>query len=200
MKLHSPTVGPIVGYTTPTQTRMMIRGVPERDTTGFRRCFGVVRWRPAGSEEWSDPVFNKLSPNFDMTGVLVLDKLKPDTDYEYQAGWFFAEAELERIQSLAATQIEWLGATLRFRSGTVDAAASRSYVVGSCRYLLRLFGGTFFDDRGDKTFRSVLEQIDKTKQPLDALLMIGDQIYADDLNVLSPDTRIDQYLDRMALT
>jgi len=70
--------------------------------------------------------------------------------------------------------------------------------VGSCRYLLRLFGGSFFDSRGDKTFYSVLDQIDNKTNPqqVDALIMVGDQIYADDLNFLAPDTSIDQYLER----
>lgn len=61
--------------------------------------------------------------------------------------------------------------------------------------MLRLFGGNWFDDRGDKVFRSINAQIDAGMN-LDALLMIGDQIYADDLNVIAPDTRVDQFLER----
>jgi len=175
---------------------MLIRGEVERSGTDFRRCFAVVRWKRTTGKSWSDPLFNKLSPNFDMTGVLVLDNLSPDTEYEYQAGWFFADAELDKIQELTEKQIEWPESSVRFKTGTTKRSAGRSYVVGSCRYLLRLFGGTIFDDRGDKTFRSVLEQIDEKSMPVDAVLMIGDQIYADDLNVLSPDTRLDQFLDR----
>lgn len=196
MKLSSPTVGPIIGYTTPTQCRMLIRGEPEREASGFRRCFAVVRWRPVSSTKWMGPLFNKLSPNFDMTGILVLNDLSAETEYEYQAGWFFADAELEKIQVLTQQQIEWPAEALRFKTSTASANTARSYVVGSCRYLLRLFGGTFFDDRGDKTFRTVLEQIDGQSMPVDALLMIGDQIYADDLSVVSPDARLDQFLER----
>src|SRR5258706_12664786 len=132
MKLSAPTVGPIIGYTTPTQSRMLIRGAPERAGNEMRRCFGVVRWKPTARKSWSDPLFNKLSPNFDMTGVLVLDDLSPDTEYEYQAGWFFADAELEKIQELTEKQVEWPEETTRFKTATANRQAARAYVVGSC--------------------------------------------------------------------
>lgn len=199
MKINVPTVGPIVGYTTVNQSRIFLRGMDERQGEGFRRCFGVVRWKPAGSKTWSNPLFNKLSPNFDMTGVFVIDGLSANSEYEYQAGWFFADSELDKVQGITHDQLEWPeqpdDLKMKFKTSTEDAKAPRSYIVGSCRYLLRLFGGAWFDDRGDKAFRSVLEQIER-QIPVDALLMIGDQIYADDLNFVSPDTRPDQFLDR----
>lgn len=196
MKLNEPTVGPIIGYTTANQSRIFVRGQLERVESGFRRCFAVIRWRRLNRNKgWSEPLFNKLSPNFDMTGVLVLDGLSPDTDYEYQVGWFFAEAELDNVKALTEADIEW-PASRHFRTSVSNKRAARSFVVGSCRYLLRLFGGTFYDDRGDKVFRSVLEQISKKNMPVHGLLMIGDQIYADDLNFVSPDTRLDQFLER----
>ena len=52
-----------------------------------------------------------------------------------------------------------------------------------------------FDGRGDKTFRSILRQIEDGRA-LDKLLMIGDQIYADDLKVIAQDEKVDQYLSR----
>ncbi len=67
-----------------------------------------------------------------------------------------------------------------------------SFIFGSCRYLLRLFGGLWFDERGDKTFRSILNQI-KDNIHTDQLLMVGDQIYADDLNFFIPDENLDEY-------
>ncbi len=199
MKIQVPTIGPIIGYTTPNQTRIFLRGKDERQGTEFQRCFGAVRWRVADSKDWTRPIFNKLSPNFDMTGVFVLDGLSPSTKYEYQAGWFYADSELEMVQILDERQLEWPdqtdGSQMSFRTSTLDINVARSYVVGSCRYLLRLFGGAWFDDRGDKVFRSILQQIEEELH-IDALLMIGDQIYADDLNFVSPDTRLDQFLER----
>ena len=203
MKIQLPTVGPIVGYTTERQARVFFRGDALADAGQIRRCFGAVRWRRAGTQAWSEPVFNKLSPNFDMTGVFVLSKLAAMTHYEYQAGWFCADAELDQLQGLAALQLEWPDVKLPYavhmlRTGTAETRAPRAYVFGSCRYLLRLFGGSWFDDRGDKVFRSILAQIHDAKapRPIDALLMLGDQIYADDLDFLSPDTKVDQFLAR----
>jgi alkaline phosphatase D len=79
-----------------------------------------------------------------------------------------------------------------FRTAAEDKGQSRSFVFGSCRYLLRLFGGSWFDNRGDKTFRSILRQMDQGAQT-DILLMLGDQIYADDMNFIDPDQSVDEY-------
>ena len=200
MKVNLPTVGPILGFTTHDQARLFLRGVDERHGTELRRCFGVVRWKRASSNTWSKPLYNKLSPNFDMTGVFALQGLSKATKYDYQAGWFFAEAELDKIQGLDEKLLEWADPDNKngwsFTTGTPDPNAARSYIVGSCRYLLRLFGGSWFDDRGDKAFRSVLEQIEEKGMPVHGLLMVGDQIYADDLNFLAPDARMDEFLQR----
>lgn len=102
MKVSTPTVGPIVGHTTHDQARIFLRGELQWEGSTIRRCFGVVRWKAKNAKNWSAPLFNKLSPNFDMTAVLVLEDLAPKTRYEYQCGWFIADAELEKIQELSA--------------------------------------------------------------------------------------------------
>jgi len=58
--------------------------------------------------------------------------------------------------------------------------------------LLRLFGGTWLDSCSDKTFRSILRQIEQGTQT-DMVLMLGDQICADDLGFISPDQSLDAY-------
>lgn len=68
-------------------------------------------------------------------------------------------------------------------------------MFGSWRYLFKLFGASLFGDRGDKTFRSIREQIDAGRRT-GQVLMLGDQIYADDLNFLLPDRRVDEYFRR----
>lgn len=194
MKIVPPTLGPILGYTTATDARLWIRGDFQPAPDGYRRAFGVARLRKAGATKWGDPLYVKLPPHFDMTGVVVFPDLTADTDYEYQAGWFFAETSLTNLDE--TQELEWPGtAPVGFRTGTTKTTAARSYVVGSCRYLLRLFGGTIFDDRGDKAFRSVLEQIEKGNRT-DGVIMMGDQIYADDLNFLGADVTIDDFLTR----
>lgn len=197
MKIHKPTVGPIVGYAWGEQARIWLRGDFQKTPEGYRRCFGVIRLRAKGATSFGDPKFVKLPPHFDMTGVCVFTNLQPETMYEYQAGWFFAETELANLDE--TQDLDWAEVQspyLSFRTGSTNHLQPRSYVFGSCRYLLRLFGGEFFDERGDKAFRSILEQIDKNNQQIDAVIMAGDQIYADDLSVLSPDDAIDEYLAR----
>ncbi|MDP3290754.1 MAG: alkaline phosphatase D family protein [Sulfuricurvum sp.] len=194
MKLTSPTLGPIVGHTTSNEARIWFRGeFQDALIEGtYRRCFGVVRWREKG-KDWNKHKVGKLSPNFDMTGVFSIQGLVPKTIYEYQCGWLFVESELDAISQ--SINFNWSDVDLfNFKSATDNYTSTNSFIVGSCRYLLKLFGGKFFDDRGDKTFRSILEQHENN--PIDAVLMIGDQIYADDLNFIAPDKRIDQFFER----
>jgi alkaline phosphatase D len=194
MKIEAPTVGPLLGYTTESQARIWLRGDFQVVNGGYRRAFAAVRLRVKGAAKFGEPQFVPLLPHFDMTGVSVFTKLKEATAYEYQAGWFFAEMNLENLD--AAQALDWGAiAPVGFMTGTAKATAARAYVVGSCRYLLRLFGGAVWDDRGDKCFRSMQEQMEAGRG-IDGLVMMGDQIYADDLNVMGQDKSIDDYLSR----
>ncbi|MEQ1794452.1 MAG: alkaline phosphatase D family protein [Nitrospira sp.] len=197
MKIRRPTVGPIVGHASGGQSRVWLRGEFQKTPDGYGRCFGVVRLRIQGDSSFGDPIFVKLPPYFDMTGVCVFSGLQPDTVYEYQAGWFFAETELANLD---ATQgLDWTDVqlpALTFRTGSINSEQPRSYAFGSCRYLLRLFGGAFFDERGDKVFRSILDQHSSGTSQIHAVIMAGDQIYADDLNFVSPDDATDEYFTR----
>jgi alkaline phosphatase D len=170
---------------------------------GPRRTFGVARIQPASSSRFRQPVFFKMNPNFDMTGVVMFDDLSPETGYVYQMGYIFSDLDLEDLGP--DYPLDWSGighaigrsigpgtGAAEFRTGATDETRPRSFVFGSCRYLLRLFGGLWFDSRGDKTFRSILRQIDGGTQT-DLLVMLGDQIYADDLNVIAPDETLDEY-------
>lgn len=195
MKLQAPTVGPIVGYTTPDATRIWLRGELHRSGDGYRRAFGAVRIRAVGARSWSAPVFTKLQPHFDMTGICALTGLTPLTAHEYQAGWFFSDKELTDCGPQMA--LDWSAAgTGSVRTAAPPGETARRYAVGSCRYLMRLFGGTLFDERGDKTFRTILEHHESADGRLDGLVMLGDQIYADDLAALGADRSVDDYLSR----
>jgi alkaline phosphatase D len=191
MKIHPLTVGPIVGATTGNAVHLWGRGMLELVAGGPRRCFGVARLRATGQSAYDQPRFCKMNPNFDMTGIVVFDELIPATRYDYQFGCFFSDFDLDMLTP--DTAIDWSEAsTSSFTTATDDTDQPLSFVFGSCRYLLRLFGGAWFDTRGDKTFRSILDQIN-AGQPTAQILMLGDQIYADDLNFLAPDTTLDQY-------
>lgn len=195
MKLSEPTVGPIVGYTTASQSRIWFRGQFEAlGESGYRRCFGALRWRRKGERKWSGPIVNKMSPNFDMSCVMAPGPLMAETDYEYQVGWVTLDASLEKLVAMQASLLEWPDTLYTFRSASSADERPRSYVVGSCRYLLKTFFGDIFDDRGDKIFKSIDEQ--SRQSPIDGVMMVGDQIYADDLNFLSPDTCLPEFLKR----
>jgi alkaline phosphatase D len=193
LKVLPLTLGPIVGATTPTSVRLFGRAALELTSKGLRRAFGVARIKPGGGR-FRKPLFFKMNPSFDMTGIVVFDSLEPNRVHEYQMGYIFSEAELENLGG--AFPLEWDKASRSsFRTATDDAQASRSYVLGSCRYLLRMFGGAWFDARGDKVFEAILRQIGEG-MATDGLLFVGDQIYADDLGVLFPDRLLDDYLQR----
>ena len=191
MQILRLTVGPILGATTDQSARVWGRGVLEPTPIGPRRCFGVARVRPEPSSHFRQPIFFKMNPNFDMTGVVQFDDLEAERVYQYQVGCFFSDLELQDLTP--DFPLDWSGIPIiAFRTAATDPTRPRSFVFGSCRYLLRLFGGTWFDTRGDKTFRSVLSQVDAGVET-NLVLMLGDQIYADDLNVISPDQSVDEY-------
>ena len=190
MIIKEPTVGPIIGWTTTNFVRLWARG----DESSSNRTFGVARIRKSGVEKFGNAKVFKMMPVFDFTGIVEFDGLSTNQSYDYQIGHIFADGEPDDI--LVSSRDDWSDAA----NGTFETAVSNttdntSFIFGSCRYLLRLFGGSLFDGRGDKTFRSINRQIDAGK-PTDLLLMVGDQIYADDLNFLGPDNQADEFLSR----
>lgn len=195
MKLNMPTVGPILGYTSHSENRVWFRGKFEStDELSYKRCFGLMRYKEPDSATWSKPLFNKMSANFDMSCVLAIQNLKADTLYEYQVGWLFVDAELDKINSIDADLFEWPNSSFLFKTASKTKSKARSYVVGSCRYLLKTFGFEIFDDRGDKIFKSILNMHENNK--IDGMVMMGDQIYADDLSFVKPDVKLSEFLLR----
>ncbi len=194
--INALSVGPIVGHADVDHVRLWGRGEYERTASGRpRRCFGIARIRKDDSQsDFGSPRYFKMNPNFDMTGVVIFPDLEPDTHYRYQMGWFFSDKELDELNT--GTQWDWHNSNRgEFRTASPDNRAEREFIFGSCRFLLRLFGGNWFDSRGDKTFRSILEQMVEGER-IDKLLMLGDQIYADDVKFPSADSRVDEFLNR----
>ena len=195
MKLHPLTVGPIVGETTPTRARIWGRGMAHIIEGQPRRCFGALRFRKKETEQWSDPLTFKMNPNFDLTGIAILDRLKPEQRYEYQIGYYFSDSEL--MDEIFA-ETDWEGVSGgQFLTASANKKKARTLVIGSCRYLLKTFLGDFFDDRGDKIFKSVFQDIIQEEGvEVHQLIMMGDQIYADDLNAFNPDKSVSQFYQR----
>ena len=193
LQLKKLTVGPIVGETTPTRVRVWGRGAAHVIEGQPRRCFGAIRYRKGGTSGWSRVQIFKMNPNFDLTGIAIINRLQPETRYEYQMGYFFSDGEIQDVQF---GESDWTQASEgKFLTASGNDRKPRTFVIGSCRYLLKTWLGDFFDDRGDKTFRSILRQIQEGTD-VHQLIMMGDQIYADDLNVWNPDKTIGQFYQR----
>ncbi len=178
------TVGPIVGHTTATSVRLWGRGEDVRRGEAFKRCFGIAQLLDAKGAILNTRWF-PMRPGFDFTGVVEFEGLTPGTAYQYRIGFTFNEKEPDELpDDVAATSLKPL-TVYGFRTMPAENDKRTSFVFGSCSYLLRLFGGFFFDDRGDKTFRSIRDQAEGLRT--DFTLMLGDQIYADDMNAVFPD-------------
>ena len=179
--MENPTVGPIVGYTTPAQTRILVRGAPSHKEA----VFAGIRHREAGTDAWSAGVFSQLSDQYDLSEVLVLDGLSADTPYEYQAGWFTAPHPDDTPQPFKHGALQWPSTVYRFKSASPTRHRTHRYVVGSCRYLRLTLGSPARPEQGDRIFAAI--QALNATTPLDGLLMVGDQVYVDDLNIVAPD-------------
>jgi len=179
--VEKPTVGPIVGYTTPEHARIFLRGAKDpRDSV-----FAGIRHRKAGTQQWSEGVYSALSDTYDMSDTLVLHGLSADTQYEYQAGWFTTSHPGHTPETVKQIALQWPSTIYQFKSASTQRDRVHRYVVGSCRYLRLTLGVPSRPDLGDKVFNAI--NAVKATSPLDGVLMVGDQVYVDDLNVVAPD-------------
>ena len=179
--MNRPTVGPILGYTTPHQARIFLRGATSTDYP----VFAGIRHRKRGEQLWSAGVYSKLNGEYDMSDTLVLDNLDADSPYEYQAGWFNTTHPDHTPETVAKIALEWPETVYTFKTASTERNRVRRYVVGSCRYLRLTLGVPSAPELGDAIFSAI--QSLAARQPLDGLLMVGDQVYVDDLNIVAPD-------------
>mmetsp|Transcript_10519 Transcript_10519/g.16138 ORF Transcript_10519/g.16138 Transcript_10519/m.16138 type:complete len:480 (-) Transcript_10519:104-1543(-) len=181
------TVGPILGAVAPDSARVWGRGGE------VERCLGVarIRCRLDGDEaEYSDSRFVNMKPHFDWTGVFVFPKLLPLTKYEYQIGWIEPVITPEGNLEVDMSALDWSGIKSHiFSTASDERQHLRSFVFGSCQYKLKFSKGKYSDDRGDKIFKCIGQQFDAGMQT-DALLMLGDQIFADGI-----EKNVDAYCD-----
>lgn len=194
MQVQPLTVGPILGHTSIELVRIFGRAELAIDAGRPRKAHGVIRYRKVGDSSFSAPLYCKMNPNFDLTGVFVLTGLAENTLYQYQMGWFYSEVDSADLD--VAKVLDWQRIdTVEFRTAVRNSSTARTLVFGSCRYVLRLFGSAWWDDRGDRAFKSILQQI-ANGEPVHQLIMCGDQIYADDLKFIGADDALDEYNQR----
>ena len=132
MDVKPLTVGPIVGETTPKRVRIWGRGDTQVIDGAPRRCFGVIRWKEYGATKYLKYRYFKMNPNFDMTGIAVIESLKPKTYYEYEVGYFYSDVELS---DATANDVGWEDASYGyFKTASDSKSDARTIVIGSCRY------------------------------------------------------------------
>jgi alkaline phosphatase D len=181
MKLNTPIVGPILGHTTHNEARIMLAGATSNTT-----ALAVIRYRRTGELKWSAPHFSELPANDDTTGVVILTNLQSSMKYTYQAGWCIP-ASSTKPQDIA---FAWPEQEHTFWTVSAKSDIKRSYIIGSCRYLNLTANGAVDPQRGDRVFKVMADQNLRT----DGLVMVGDQIYADDLNFAFPDRKLSDFL------
>ena len=188
--MFKPTVGPILGHTTPHRARIFLRGAPQNEDP----VFAALRYRRRGDPHWTPGPLSKLSAARDMCDVLTLDDLAEDTAYDYQAGWFSTMNPVHTVDSVAELPLQWPREVYALRTPSKDLARPRAYIVGSCRYLRMTAGIPLMPQWGDRIFGAIRELAEQAEPPISALLMTGDQVYVDDLNVIAPDREYEDIL------
>jgi alkaline phosphatase D len=188
--MFKPTVGPIIGHTTTNHVRIFLRGEHQDDSL----VFAGIRYRREGEVRWSQGVFSKLSILRDMSDVIALNDLSTDTEYEYQAGWFSPMSPVHTVETVQELPLQWPRETYRFRTQSSKTKTPRAYIVGSCRYLRMTAGVPSAPHLGDRIFGSITRLAQQAEPPISAMLMTGDQIYVDDLNVIAPDREYKEIL------
>lgn len=181
--MFKPTVGPIIGHTTTNHTRIFLRG----DHHDNSLVFAGVRHRRQGDTAWSKGHFVQLNAYRDMSGVIVLKGLEADTLYEYQAGWFTPLSPTLTVETVQELPLQWPRNIYQLRTPSSKINTPRAYIVGSCRYLRITAGVPSAPELGDRTFAGINRIVGQAKPPISAVLMTGDQVYLDDLNIIAPD-------------
>ncbi|MCP1499281.1 alkaline phosphatase D [Pseudomonas migulae] len=188
--MFKPTVGPIIGHTTTHHARIFFRGELQKDAL----VFGGVRHRRSGDTPWSKGTFIQLTSARDMSDVFALNDLAADTEYEYQAGWFSPMSPVHTVETIQELPLQWPRDVYSFSTQSSTPSAPRAYIVGSCRYLRMTFGEPSLPQLGDRIFASITHLAQRAETPISALLMTGDQVYIDDLNIIAPDREYKEIL------
>lgn len=189
--LRAPSVGPIVGHTTDTTTRIWMRG-NESDQS---RTVGVAALFRDGAYVERSAQYFRLRREYDRTGVADFANLAGDTPYTVKMGSLsldtadFQEVNTnEEVFDTLPPPQSWLkqldllppeesiAGFRTFPSGLIDQL---SFAFGSCRYP----GLLWTKKRADVIFRSIYNRFANPGDGTDPrfFMMVGDQIYADTL-------------------
>ena len=185
-------VGPILGHVGTDCARIFARAFPG-NAIHEKPNLGRLRIRKSAGSPWASYAF-RLNHNFDWSGLREIRGLDPSTTYQYQAGWVDTEDE--------SAELSWSGIerwSVRTASDSPDKPMS--FLLGSCLYPYfvkddepgETEGAKWTaDSRFDKSFRAMVEQFSTGSKKADLMLLLGDQVYADPLNVF-PAGRAETY-------
>jgi alkaline phosphatase D len=180
-------VGPIAGSANQSSIRLFAAMPAGALKAGQKPLLGRVRWRPLGEERWHGPGHFRINGNFDSSGVVVLNDLRPGCRYEFQAG-YVADA------GVPDARLDWHAARRgHFRTAPADAHAPVSFLFGSCCYRFVGPDHQVEDDRADRIFSVMADNA--AKQETDFVLFGGDQVYADATWRVAAASSQQQYFD-----
>jgi len=201
--LRAPSLGPIIGHTTATSTRVWMRG---HDETSSRTIGIAALFDRSDKYVAKTAQYIRLHREYDRTGVADFDALAADREYRVRMG----SLTIDSVDDTAAIADDDLFSKLPKPDVWVDdlqklpdeeslgvfttapetnAASSLAFIFGSCRY-----PGLFWAaKKSDEIFGSIRDLIAESKpdEKPRFVMMIGDQIYADKLNKAIPLERAD---------
>ena len=213
-------LGPIIGHTTATSTRIWIRADPDtdssRDLDSRTRTVGVLAiLKEDGRTLRTKPCYYfRLRREFDRSGTINLGVdpgtagLKPNTYYVLRAGTLLLDdpidddegADWDYLQHRLPPPKAWLEDLNRLPADKSEASFSTfpdglsdrlDFLLGSCRY-----PGLMWKIRhSDRIFEPMAGMAADTDDPSPPrfTLMVGDQIYADMFHRSIPFGRADTY-------
>jgi alkaline phosphatase D len=100
------------------------------------------------------------------------------------------------VETIQELPLQWPREIYRFRTQSSKTTTPRAYIAGSCRYLRMTAGIAFAPHLGDRIFASITSLAERAEPPISAMLMTGDQIYVDDLNLVAPDREYKDILSK----
>lgn len=197
--LRSPGVGPIVGHTTSSSSRIWMRGADKHPG----RTVGIAALYDGGGHYVAQSAcYFRLHRKHDRTGTVDFAQLRPDTSYRVRVAALALDVEhsseilADRALFLRLPLPETMRAELEklpdaecmagFTTYPTGTGAAVSFIFGSCRYPGLLWPAK----KSDRIFAAILGQFNSADAPR-FLIMNGDQIYADKLRRWLPFFRAD---------
>lgn len=187
----SDVLGPIIGHTTDRTAKIWMRGKQE-GTPDKPFCYGAIEVHDAAGQLVQSR-YCRLFSRHDYTGCVTMDGLSSATEYTVNIGIECRAAGDEPPLGEAANGSIISGDPLytsSFSTASPPDGLTLRFVFGSCRYLY--WPGNA--EKGDKTFRSILER--HRENPLDLVIMVGDQIYADPLNFIGQSNDLEEFWEK----